>query len=504
MRGASPNLPEEIIDTLRKSVCRIEISNTKIFTGFFMKINLNNKLTNFLLTCNHCIKQEDIDSNLIISVYYGKNQKEKKVTIKLDKNNRIINTYIEFDVTLIEILSEDNIKSKMFLYPDLNYKNEKNFSQYLNTQVYLAGFPNVPIHKGQRHMSSGLIKKIDENEKNFEHSCDTRNGSSGSPIINNNSLVIGIHYGGDKNNTTNYGYFIGAILDKLNLEKKENDICLKEENIKPIKSLDMHLEKVNNNPTKSLDKHLEEIYKPTKILYMKEEGENNNPKKILNMHEEGENNNPTKALNVPREGEINKPAITLNMKEEGENNNPKKALIMHGEGENNNPSITLNMHREGKNKNPIKTLNMLGEGENNNPTKTLNINVRKKNDYPIKSPNENNEFLKNKNKKIPNKEENIFDSIGPFFINAIKSIYNNPEVIDIMNNSPIFNENPNIVRAVRNPELLFNMARKGDLDGVTNLLKKNPNENSVKDNNEINLNSENLNKICEELIEDEK
>ena len=73
-----------------------------------------------------------------------------------------------------------------------------------------------------------------------------------------------------------------------------------------------------------------------------------------------------------------------------------------------------------------------------------------------------------------------------------------------MNNSPIFNENPNIVRAVRNPELLFNMARKGDLDGVTNLLKKNPNENSVKDNNEINLNSENLNKICEELIEDEK
>ena len=70
-------------------------------------------------------------------------------------------------------------------------------------------------------MSSGLIKKIDENEKNFEHSCDTRNGSSGSPIINNNSLVIGIHYGGDKNNTTNYVYFIGAILDKLNLEKKK-------------------------------------------------------------------------------------------------------------------------------------------------------------------------------------------------------------------------------------------------------------------------------------------
>ena len=69
-------------------------------------------------------------------------------------------------------------------------------------------------------MSSGIIKKIDENENSFEHSCDTRSGSSGSPIVNSNNQVIGIHYGGNKDFTTNYGYFIGAIIDKLNLEKE--------------------------------------------------------------------------------------------------------------------------------------------------------------------------------------------------------------------------------------------------------------------------------------------
>ena len=377
VRGINPNIPEEIIDSLRNSVVRIEVNNIKIFTGFFMKIDLNNKLHNFLLTCNHSIKQEDIDANLLISVYYGKNQKEKHITIKLDKNKRIIKTYEELDVTLIEILTEDNIKSKMFLYPDLNYKNEKKFSQYLNTQIYLAGFPNVPNYKGQRHMSSGIIKKIDENENSFEHSCDTRSGSSGSPIVNSNNQVIGIHYGGNKDFTTNYGYFIGAIIDKLNLEKEIN-MNLKE---------DMHLEK-----------------------------ENINPKKILNIYPKEEHNNIIESLN-------NRDTLLKN----------KKLMI---------PEI----------KNGKDLMNFLGPLFNN-----------------------------------------------PNYISYLKDLYNKPEIINLMNQSPIFKNNPELLEAAKNPEMLINMLKEEDLNEAAELLKEYPYENLGEIGNL--LNSEDLIKNIEQDFE---
>ena len=63
---------------------------------------------------------------------------------------------------------------------------------YLNSQVYTAGYPNVDIHKGDKHYSSGIIKQTLNNGYTFFHTCDTKEGSSGGPIINYDKLVIGI------------------------------------------------------------------------------------------------------------------------------------------------------------------------------------------------------------------------------------------------------------------------------------------------------------------------
>jgi len=222
---ASPVIPEDISKILKKSTARIEFNEKKkSSTGFFMKINIKGENFNFILTCNHSITQEEIDSKLQITIYFGKKENEEKIVIILDDKKRLIKTYEDLDITLIQILKKDNIKEKRFLFPDLNYQNF-GFSFYKDSQVFTAGYPNVEFYKDGRHISSGLITKI--NLYNFEHNCDTRKGSSGSPIINLFKNVIGIHYGGDKNNKTNFGTFIGVIIDKLNSER-ENIIINKE------------------------------------------------------------------------------------------------------------------------------------------------------------------------------------------------------------------------------------------------------------------------------------
>ena len=209
---------------------RIKIkSQQKIFTGFFIKITLKKKEYKFIFTCNHSIPQETIDSKIKISIYYGKKNEEKKTKIELDTNKRFIKTYEDLDVTIIEIKKEDNIPEYKYLFPDLNYKN--GIKHYLNAEIYTAGYPNVKIHRGDKHYSAGIITKVDDNGYIFEHNCNTKDGSSGCPIINYNKFVIGIHYGYDKENKMNYGTFIGKIINELFLEEKNINPLMNDDSI---------------------------------------------------------------------------------------------------------------------------------------------------------------------------------------------------------------------------------------------------------------------------------
>ena len=224
-----PNfVPDQLIDILRESVCRIEIKKPRmISSGFFIKINLKIKEYKFLFTCNHSIPQEIIDLKTKISIYYGKKIEEIKKKIILDKDKRFIKSYKDLDVTIIEIKEEDNISEHRYLCPDLNYK--MGLKHYLNAQVYTAGYPNVDINKGDKHYSAGIIKKVDNDEYTFGHNCDTKEGSSGGPIINYDKLVIGIHFGFNKIDNINLGTFIGKIINELFLEEKNINPLMKDD-----------------------------------------------------------------------------------------------------------------------------------------------------------------------------------------------------------------------------------------------------------------------------------
>ena len=191
-----------------------------------MKIDINKKTYNCLLTCYHSITEEDIKSNKNIYIFFGKSQNETKIKIKLNKNKRFIKCLEQLDVTIIEILKTDNIKEDKFLFPDLNYIN--GYSQYINNPIYTGGYPCVEIYNKQRHISSGKIVEIKDGI--ITHKCDTRYGSSGSPLIDNKKRVIGIHFGFDEKRTKNYGTFIGNILEELNSKFNIDKNPLKFEN----------------------------------------------------------------------------------------------------------------------------------------------------------------------------------------------------------------------------------------------------------------------------------
>ena len=130
---------------------------------------------------------------------------------------------------MIEIIENDNIFEDKYLYPDLNYEYGYNrYNRYKGKNFYLARYPQ---NYDERCISSGKLQEIISNYK-FSHTLNTRTGSSGSPICNENSDVIGVHNSGDEEHNINYGAFIGEIINYLKNQKTKKEEYNKEELIR--------------------------------------------------------------------------------------------------------------------------------------------------------------------------------------------------------------------------------------------------------------------------------
>ena len=205
--------------TVCKSVCKIIISN-KMSSGFLIKLYVENNPFYCLMTCEHLIEKEAIESKEKMEIYYDNEQKKNE--IELNKNKRYIQNYLylNIDVIIIEIIKEDNINENYFLLPNLEYINGYNI--FKNKGIYIPQYPNG---EGLGY-SKGIINSINNYE--FSHLASTEQGSSGSPIfILNATKVIGIHKQSKKDKSENYGNFIGPIIESLkkNLkyDKKQYD-----------------------------------------------------------------------------------------------------------------------------------------------------------------------------------------------------------------------------------------------------------------------------------------
>ena len=87
-------------------------------------------------------------------------------------------------------------------------------------------FLHCNIQKEKKHANGKIIQIFKENNNyKFIHNIKTDHGSSGCPIIIENTLrVIGIHRGGDELKEINYGSFIGEILNDIEIELNKGNI----------------------------------------------------------------------------------------------------------------------------------------------------------------------------------------------------------------------------------------------------------------------------------------
>ena len=187
-----------------KSICKIIIqleNNQIIGVGFLIKLCQKEKPFFCLMTNGHLINKEIIESNETIEIYYDFGNIKNK--INLDKNERFIKEYNYLNITIIEIIEEDNINEDYYLLPYLDYNNLE------DKKIYIPQYP-----EGNNIINSeGEIIKIDKYK--IIHNVNTKKDSSGSPIfLKNTNKVIGINKQRKKNEK--YGILIYPIINILN------------------------------------------------------------------------------------------------------------------------------------------------------------------------------------------------------------------------------------------------------------------------------------------------
>ena len=220
---------KKIIEQMERNICKINIGMNQ-GTGFFCKIpfpNENNMLP-VLITNNHIINSDILyKKNIKIKLDIKEEENIKEIIL----NKRMKYTNEEYDITIIEIKEEDNINNYLelddIIINDILNNINKN-KEYINKTIYIIQYPENNLS-----VSYGILDKIYEDKKyNFNHKCSTRGGSSGSPILNINNKIIGIHKEGTKQ--YNKGTFLNyPIKEFIQLNTiNNNDILLQEFNNK--------------------------------------------------------------------------------------------------------------------------------------------------------------------------------------------------------------------------------------------------------------------------------
>ena len=226
----NPDSPIKFIDSnvydICPSVCKIIYLNKK-GSGFLISLNLNGHPLFCLMTNEHVITDSMVKKNETIELKYD--FQKKTIKIKLNKKERFIQefTYLFIDCIIVEIVPKDEIDSKYFLLPNIDYLN--NYNILKKEEIYIPQFPNG----GNLGYSKGYIKNIKDDL--FCHTANTLPGSSGSPIfLMNTNKVIGIHKGSNEEKTANFGFFIFPIMKALKnfvTEKEKKPYIIKSDNI---------------------------------------------------------------------------------------------------------------------------------------------------------------------------------------------------------------------------------------------------------------------------------
>ena len=103
---------------MEKNICKLMLEKNAQGTGFFCKIPFPTKenMLPVFITNNHLINKDMLNTeNYEIKLWI----EEKKNTIKLNLDNRMKYTNVDYDTTIIELKSDDGINNYLELDDDI-------------------------------------------------------------------------------------------------------------------------------------------------------------------------------------------------------------------------------------------------------------------------------------------------------------------------------------------------------------------------------------------------
>ena len=207
-----------IIKQMENNICKIKYSTNETGTGFFAIIPFPDTLNYLpvLITNNHVINETDYNNgNFQISL-----NDEKRVLNLLLNNQRKFYTNANYDITIIEIKPDiDGINLEYFFDVEIKSENLKNNEK--KTSIYLLQYP----YGKDLSFSDGVIKNIAKDNYKIYHSCTTKPGSSGSPlIILDSDKVIGLHTGIKNDYSSNVGTLLKLPIEDFNKKMKTKNL----------------------------------------------------------------------------------------------------------------------------------------------------------------------------------------------------------------------------------------------------------------------------------------
>ena len=213
----SKNQITKILEQMENSVCKI-IKEKSTGTGFICIIPFPDKLYPLpvLITCYHVLSEKDLQIGKKIKLLIGGEEKLLKIN-----NQRKIYTNEEYDISIIELKTKDNLISNELLEIDNEiFKDQKLDKKFSNKSIYIIHYPEGK----EGNYSLDVIKHIDEDNILIQHQCSTKDGSSGGPIFNLQTFnVIGIHRGKHKKSNFNLGTILTIPIKEF-YEKFKNNL----------------------------------------------------------------------------------------------------------------------------------------------------------------------------------------------------------------------------------------------------------------------------------------
>ena len=192
-------------------ICKI-IGAKKNGTGFFSKIEYEGNLVPVLITNYHVIDDDYMEKNDRLKYYINK----ESYVIDINKDSKLYSSSdYKYDIMIIRLKEG---QAKDYLEIDNNIFKDNAENNYGYEDIYILHYPDAK--EAKISFGNGLEK---ENDYYMKHELHTEHGSSGGPILSQNTnWVIGIHKAAKKLDGE-YKYNIGTFLKfPLNELKNQN------------------------------------------------------------------------------------------------------------------------------------------------------------------------------------------------------------------------------------------------------------------------------------------